>query len=34
MSVVLITGCSSGFGMGAAVALARRGETVVATMRE
>ena len=33
MSVVLITGCSSGFGLGAAVALAQRGETVVATMR-
>ena len=34
MSVVLISGCSSGFGMGAAVALAHRGETVVATMRD
>ena len=33
MSVVLITGCSSGFGLGAAVALAERGESVVATMR-
>ena len=33
MSVVLITGCSSGFGLGAAVALAQQGETVVATMR-
>jgi len=33
MSVTLITGCSSGFGLGAAVALAQRGETVVATMR-
>lgn len=34
MAVVLITGCSSGFGLGAAVALAQRGETVVATMRD
>ena len=34
MSVVLITGCSSGFGMRAALHLARRGDTVVATMRE
>jgi len=33
MSVTLITGCSSGFGLGAAVALAKRGGTVVATMR-
>lgn len=33
MSVILISGCSSGFGLGAAIALARRGETVVATMR-
>ena len=33
MSVTLITGCSSGFGVGAAVALAKRGGTVVATMR-
>lgn len=33
MAVALITGCSSGFGLGAAIALARRGETVVATMR-
>jgi len=34
MSVTLITGCSSGFGRGAAVALARRGGTVIATMRD
>jgi NAD(P)-dependent dehydrogenase (short-subunit alcohol dehydrogenase family) len=34
MSVILITGCSSGFGLGAAVALARQGEAVVATMRD
>jgi len=34
MLVSLITGCSSGFGLGAAVALAGRGETVVATMRD
>jgi len=33
MMVTLITGCSSGFGLGAAVALVRRGGTVVATMR-
>jgi len=33
MTVTLITGCSSGFGLGAAVALARHGGTVVATMR-
>lgn len=33
MSVTLITGCSSGFGLGAAVALAKRGGTVVATTR-
>lgn len=33
MSVILITGCSSGFGLDAALALAQRGETVVATMR-
>lgn len=34
MSVVLITGCSSGFGLAAAVALAKQGQTVVATMRD
>jgi NAD(P)-dependent dehydrogenase (short-subunit alcohol dehydrogenase family) len=34
MPVVLITGCSSGFGLGAALAFARRGETVVATVRD
>ena len=34
MSVALITGCSSGFGMAAALELAKRGETVVATMRD
>ena len=33
MAVVLITGCSSGFGMLAAVEFARRGDTVFATMR-
>jgi NAD(P)-dependent dehydrogenase (short-subunit alcohol dehydrogenase family) len=31
--VILITGCSSGFGMLAALAFARRGDTVFATMR-
>ena len=34
MSVVLITGCSSGFGEATAIAFARRGDTVVATMRD
>jgi NAD(P)-dependent dehydrogenase (short-subunit alcohol dehydrogenase family) len=33
MGVSLITGCSSGIGMESALALARRGNTVVATMR-
>lgn len=33
MSVVLITGCSSGIGLEAALAFARRGDTAVATMR-
>lgn len=33
MSVVLITGCSSGFGLDTAIAFAQRGDTVVATMR-
>jgi NAD(P)-dependent dehydrogenase (short-subunit alcohol dehydrogenase family) len=33
MSVVLITGCSSGFGLEAALAFARRKDTVYATMR-
>src|SRR4051794_4132694 len=33
MSVVVITGCSSGFGLEAAIAFAERGDTVVATMR-
>ena len=33
MSVVLLTGCSSGFGRAAAVAFAGRGDQVVATMR-
>jgi NAD(P)-dependent dehydrogenase (short-subunit alcohol dehydrogenase family) len=33
MNVVLITGCSSGFGRAAAEAFARRGDQVVATMR-
>jgi len=34
MSVVLITGCSSGFGLEAALAFGRRGDTVVASMRD
>jgi NAD(P)-dependent dehydrogenase (short-subunit alcohol dehydrogenase family) len=34
MSVVLITGCSSGFGLEAALAFARRGDTTYATMRD
>ena len=34
MSVVLITGCSSGFGKLAAIAFARRGDTVFASMRD
>lgn len=33
MSVVVITGCSSGFGYHSALALARRGDRVYATMR-
>ena len=33
MSVVVITGCSSGFGMLAAIEFARRGDIVYATMR-
>jgi NAD(P)-dependent dehydrogenase (short-subunit alcohol dehydrogenase family) len=33
MSVVLITGCSTGIGLHASVAFARNGDTVVATMR-
>jgi len=33
MGVVLITGCSTGFGLEAALAFARRGDTTVATMR-
>jgi NAD(P)-dependent dehydrogenase (short-subunit alcohol dehydrogenase family) len=33
MAVVLITGCSSGFGLEAALAFARHGDTVCATMR-
>lgn len=33
MSVVLITGCSTGFGLETALAFARRGDTAVATMR-
>src|SRR3990172_4621866 len=33
MAVVVITGCSSGFGMLTAVEFARRGDTVYATMR-
>ncbi|MEX2245666.1 MAG: SDR family oxidoreductase [Dehalococcoidia bacterium] len=34
MSVVLVTGCSSGFGKLTAIAFARRGDTVFATMRD
>jgi len=34
MAMVLITGCSSGFGLEAALAFARRGDTVCATMRD
>ena len=34
MSVVVITGCSAGFGLEAALAFARNGDTVVATMRD
>jgi NAD(P)-dependent dehydrogenase (short-subunit alcohol dehydrogenase family) len=34
MAVVLITGCSSGFGLAAALAFARRGDTVYASMRD
>jgi len=34
MSVVLITGCSSGFGLEAALAFAREGDTTYATMRD
>jgi NAD(P)-dependent dehydrogenase (short-subunit alcohol dehydrogenase family) len=34
MSAVLITGCSSGFGLLGAIELARRGHRVVATMRD
>jgi NAD(P)-dependent dehydrogenase (short-subunit alcohol dehydrogenase family) len=33
MSVVLITGCSTGIGLRTAVAFARNGDTVIATMR-
>lgn len=33
MAVVLITGCSSGFGLEAALAFARNGDRVIATMR-
>ena len=34
MSTVVITGCSTGFGLEAALAFARRGDTVVASMRD
>ncbi|MGH9126200.1 MAG: SDR family oxidoreductase [Acidimicrobiales bacterium] len=34
MAVVLITGCSSGFGLTTALAFARRGDKVYATMRD
>src|SRR5258708_11771458 len=33
MTVVLVTGCSSGFGEAIALGFLRRGDTVVATMR-
>ena len=33
MSVVLITGCSSGFGLEAALAFAANGDTTCASMR-
>ena len=33
MSVVLITGCSTGFGLLSALTFARRGDTVYATVR-
>jgi|SRR5579871_2263270 len=34
MAIVLITGCSSGFGLAAAIGFARRGDSVVATTRD
>lgn len=34
MAVVLVTGCSSGIGLETAVAFARRGDRVYATMRD
>ena len=34
MAVVLITGASSGFGLEGALAFARNGDTVYATMRD
>ena len=34
MSIVLITGCSSGFGLASALAFARAGDTVYASMRD
>jgi NAD(P)-dependent dehydrogenase (short-subunit alcohol dehydrogenase family) len=34
MAVIVITGCSSGFGLETALAFARNGDTVVATMRD
>lgn len=34
MATILITGASSGFGFASALALARRGDTVIATMRD
>ncbi len=34
MSIVVITGCSSGFGLETALAFARRGDTTYATMRD
>jgi NAD(P)-dependent dehydrogenase (short-subunit alcohol dehydrogenase family) len=33
MAVVLITGCSTGIGLNAALAFARRGDTTYASMR-
>lgn len=34
MAIVIITGCSSGFGLSSALAFARNGDRVIATMRD